>query len=559
MARDAGTGTGSGVSHDGGEDGAGLGPSPYLGTASAVPGTIQAVNFDLGGPGVAYQHTPYSGEPAPVPYRTDHAAVYVGTCVSGSSSCGYRVGYVNVADWLGYTVNVAATGTYTLAALVANPNSASNTMLVDVDSTTVTGHVTLPQTSSYEDWADATMSISLTAGRHFVKVVAETGDNDWDTFTFTRAGTTSDAGMEAGRDAAPEASNDSTTPTSSFGTGTSYSPIYMCASGGTCTGTAVTGGGTMPSTSGAPNADSCTTAVAGSGVCTCLNALTSVTTTTPLVIHSGTYSWTGCTLIVNRSLIGTDTGSGLPILSRTDFDPSTDGALMAVPQNSSARWIYGLELILPNPCYGLGLDCPSPGPGMDGVEYSTLIALGSVNGLTIANNLIQGGGNGVNDMWIDHTESGSPSTPGARNVLIDGNTFQQQHRTCIDSTVSSNGWAAVNNSFTYTDGYVGPVDLEPYGDTFGTDVILNHEYSYNIFTDPTPAYNGTGGNPCTGTGNCYVAGMISTGGTDGATGSNVYASHNYGSWSPSVTFLYNTEFNNVHDEGNNIPGSTVPP
>ncbi len=92
---------------------------------------------------------------------------------------------------------------------------------------------------------------------------------------------------------------------------------------------------------------------------------------------------------------------------------------------------------------------------------------------------------------------------------------------------------------------------------FGTDAIKNHEYSYNRFSDPTPAYNGTE-DPCTGTGNCYVEGMIPTGGTAGATGSNVYASHNYGTWDSTVTFLYNTNFSNVHDEGNNVRGSTVP-
>ena len=98
-----------------------------------------------------------------------------------------------------------------------------------------------------------------------------------------------------------------------------------------------------------------------------------------------------------------------------------------------------------------------------------------MSGLTIANNLIQGGGNGVNDSWIDHTEVASSSTPGARNVLIDGNTFQQQHRCNIDATVKAIGWAVVNNVLTYTDGYVAPVDLEPYATNWGPNTITNHE------------------------------------------------------------------------------------
>jgi hypothetical protein len=359
---------------------------------------------------------------------------------------------------------------------------------------------------------------------------------------------------DAGEDVT-EAGADAPITAGEFGAGTSYSPVYLCASGGTCTGTSVTGGGPMPAISGAPDADSCTTAVAGANVCTCLDALTSVSTSTPLVIHSGTYSWAGtstsCYLTVNRPLIGVDTGSGLPILHRTDNEGETvEGSVLTVPAGSKCNWITGLQLILPNPCYGQPIHC-------SGAEYSVVITLGSVEGLTIANNLIQGGADGLSDAWVSHAEVGSTSTPGARNVLITGNTFQQQHRTNMNSCVKSNGWAIVNNVFDYTDGYVSPVDLEPFADTWGNDVVTNHEYSYNKFNDPTAAYNGDGA-ACSGTGNCYVEGMISTGGTDGNGGSHVWASHNYGSWDATMKLLYNTDFTNVVDAGNNLRGNTVP-
>ncbi len=289
VAKDGGSSSDSGRRVEAGLDGAGAVPSPYLGAPSAIPGTIQAVDFDLGGPGVAYVHTPLPGEPASVPYRTDNAKVYVGDCVSGTSSCGYRVGYVNVGDWLGYTVNVKAQGAYSLAARISNPDAPDHTMHVEVDGTNVTGTVALPQTSAWTDWTDVTMTMALASGRHFVKVVSDTGDNDWATFTFAREAAAPDAGLDATKDA----TTDAITSSSPFGTGTAYAPIYMCAGGATCTGTAVTGGGPMPSISGAPDADSCTTAIAGGNVYSCLNALTSVSASTPLVIHSGTYSWTG--------------------------------------------------------------------------------------------------------------------------------------------------------------------------------------------------------------------------------------------------------------------------
>jgi hypothetical protein len=52
--------------------------------------------------------------------------------------------------------------------------------------------------------------------------------------------------------------------------------------------------------------------------------------------------------------------------------------------------------------------------------------------------------------------------------------------------------------------------------------------------------------------------MISTGGTDGNGGSHVWASHNYGSWDATMKLLYNTDFTNVVDAGNNLRGNTVP-
>jgi beta-glucosidase len=67
---------------------------------AAVPGTVQAVNFDIGGPGVAYS-----------PKATNNPKVRAGDQVEGG---GGAVGYILDGDWVRYTVNAAAAGSYSV-------------------------------------------------------------------------------------------------------------------------------------------------------------------------------------------------------------------------------------------------------------------------------------------------------------------------------------------------------------------------------------------------------------------------------------------------------------
>src|SRR6202522_1521771 len=93
---------------------------PYGGTAAAVPGTVQAANYDTGGQGGAYNVTSVNGSANS--YRPD--GVDLETC--SDTGCGYDLGWTATGQWFKYPVNVATAGTYTVSLRVASPDGVTD-------------------------------------------------------------------------------------------------------------------------------------------------------------------------------------------------------------------------------------------------------------------------------------------------------------------------------------------------------------------------------------------------------------------------------------------------
>ncbi|HEX3491737.1 MAG TPA: hypothetical protein VHU92_20495, partial [Streptosporangiaceae bacterium] len=89
--------------------------APFGGTAAAVPGTVQAANYDTGGPGVAYNVTSANGSANG--YRSDGVDLENTADTQDTSPAGgaYDMGWTTGSQWFNYTVNVATAGTYTVA------------------------------------------------------------------------------------------------------------------------------------------------------------------------------------------------------------------------------------------------------------------------------------------------------------------------------------------------------------------------------------------------------------------------------------------------------------
>jgi phosphatidylserine/phosphatidylglycerophosphate/cardiolipin synthase-like enzyme len=148
--------------------GGGGGSGPYTGSPVALPGTIQAENFDKGGSGVAYNDTTSSNQGGQ--YRTTEAVDIEATSDTGG---GYDIGWTAAGEWLNYTVNVATAGTYTIEARVA-ASGAGGTFHIEANGVDKTGPMTIPNTGGWQTWTTISKAnVTLSAGAQIWRLVID--------------------------------------------------------------------------------------------------------------------------------------------------------------------------------------------------------------------------------------------------------------------------------------------------------------------------------------------------------------------------------------------------
>jgi hypothetical protein len=172
-----------------GGGGSGGSPTPFSGTAAAIPGTIQAENFDNGGQNVAYYDTTAGNSGGQ--YRSTDVDI------ENASGGGYDVGWMDVGEWLGYTVNVATAGSYSVQFRVAAAGS-GGTFHLEVGGQNVTGPLTVPDTGGWQNWTTVSANVTLAAGPQFARFIVDSLGSvfgNLDSFTFTQlSGTTGGGG-----------------------------------------------------------------------------------------------------------------------------------------------------------------------------------------------------------------------------------------------------------------------------------------------------------------------------------------------------------------------------
>jgi hypothetical protein len=142
----------------------------YGGSPAAVPGTVQAANYDTGGQGVAYNVASVNGTANS--YRSD--GVDLETCTD--TGCGYDLGWTATGQWFNYTVNVASTGTYTVSLRLASPNGVTNALhIANSAGTNLSGAVNAPMTGGWQNWTTVTTSVTLPAGQQTLTVYQDNG------------------------------------------------------------------------------------------------------------------------------------------------------------------------------------------------------------------------------------------------------------------------------------------------------------------------------------------------------------------------------------------------
>ncbi len=151
--------------------------TPYGGKAVVLPETIEAENYDEGGNGFAYFDSDDKNEGKE--YRND------GVDVVDNKNGGYAVGYTNSGEWLEYTVEVLKDAEFGIEGSASNGSSNFEfDVLCDGKKlTTLSG-------SKTADWDTYTAvasksKVSLTKGKHVIKVLFNTDYTNLDFLTFT--------------------------------------------------------------------------------------------------------------------------------------------------------------------------------------------------------------------------------------------------------------------------------------------------------------------------------------------------------------------------------------
>ncbi|MCA1566015.1 MAG: carbohydrate-binding protein [Acidobacteria bacterium] len=143
--------------------------TPYpSGVPQAVPGTIQAEHFDIGGEGLAF----HDAEAQNLGYVF---RVYEGVDIAGADDPDggdYYVGWAYAGEWLKYTVEVARTGSYTLAVRSKGVLGAGGTFHIEADGVDVTGPMQVPHSDTWQTVTKA--GVKLSGGRHVLRLVLDT-------------------------------------------------------------------------------------------------------------------------------------------------------------------------------------------------------------------------------------------------------------------------------------------------------------------------------------------------------------------------------------------------
>ncbi|MHC4783783.1 MAG: carbohydrate-binding protein, partial [Planctomycetota bacterium] len=153
------------------EVGTGCPQIPYYDSPMAIPGQIEAEDFDLGGEGSAYHDSDAANNGGQ--YRTSEG-VDIETCAEG----GYDVGWISADEWLEYTVDVATAGDYTIEARVAS-NATGGNFHIEFDGLDVTGNINVPITGGWQAWTTVSATATLSDSIQVMRFVNATSGDEY--------------------------------------------------------------------------------------------------------------------------------------------------------------------------------------------------------------------------------------------------------------------------------------------------------------------------------------------------------------------------------------------
>ena len=143
----------------------------YSGEPAAIPGVIEAENYDKGGNRFSFydKDAANKGET----YREDAVDVVTleGAICNDDACKGYAIGYTEAGEWLEYSVKVATSGKYAIRANVATASETSKIQLF-VDGEAIGDTVTFEKVdTTWNVYKEVDIGVAnLTAGEHILKL-----------------------------------------------------------------------------------------------------------------------------------------------------------------------------------------------------------------------------------------------------------------------------------------------------------------------------------------------------------------------------------------------------
>jgi glucosylceramidase len=136
---------------------------PFGGTPRALPGLVEAEDFNEGGQGIAYRDDTAGNSGGT--YRATDVDIQ-------TSTEGRNVGWWRAGEWLAYSVNVTAGGDYILDVRVAS-SGAGGTFHVEFGGSDATGLISIPNTGNWQVWTTVSRTVRLSAGLQVMRVIAD--------------------------------------------------------------------------------------------------------------------------------------------------------------------------------------------------------------------------------------------------------------------------------------------------------------------------------------------------------------------------------------------------
>ena len=138
----------------------------------SIPGTIAAVHYDVGNWGVSYTDDNWynngdGGYNDGWSYRNDGVDVEKNTNPNGYP---YNVGWTEVGEWLGYTVENVTPGTYNINVSVAS-NGVAGMFFIQINGVNVSVVNVPASTGGWYNWVDLTIpDVEISGGEQFIRL-----------------------------------------------------------------------------------------------------------------------------------------------------------------------------------------------------------------------------------------------------------------------------------------------------------------------------------------------------------------------------------------------------